>query len=255
MPHATPNAADATLTPPTRSADGTANDANFLRRVVDDATRLLQAAQPRANRLGRSAARSMKDLMQSLTRLNRACGLLTGCLDTAFDVLERFQSKTLVGLSSSDLGPKPERVAATALYAFLHALTEKTSYVPESARKYERALTRKLYSAVSILRLARRQRWNRPLTLMNAYELASGGAPKRTIEHFAEYGMSVSAQTLRSIMREILELHEELTPDLRTIRLLCSDNFGINVKGPAAGYINFVTHGVLDVPYKVVEYL
>jgi hypothetical protein len=144
----------------------------------------------------------------------------------------------------------------STVWAYIEALTKPGSYRAVDVQKYRDKKDQQLYTVVSVLRHARNKNAIRPLLLLNTYHMKMNGAPDRLIAHFNQQGLCAGSKTYR----DILEAKSQETQGLASAGPFCyviyiSDNFGVMIKGPNAGYLGMITQAAQVVPFKLLEFV
>jgi hypothetical protein len=208
------------------------------------------------------------ELAEGLRELQRTAGKLAAAYDPAVD-WDRVATRTLVANSDNVVvavhtdeqqGGVQEDLQlfkdSSTVWAYIEALTKPGSYQSVDVQKYRDKKDKQLYTVVSVLRHARNKNAIRPLLLLNTYHMKMSGTPDRLIAHFNQQGFCAGSKTYR----DILEAKSQETQGLASVGPFCyviyiSDNFGVMIKGPNAGYLGMVTQSVQVVPFKLLEFI
>jgi hypothetical protein len=215
----------------------------------------------------RALLEASPELAKGLRELQRSAAEVA-TFDPAYD-WDRAATKTLVEESDNVIvavhtdaqkGDLREDMKSfkndSTVWAYIEALTEAGSYRAVDVQKYRDKKDKQLYTVVSVLRHTRNKNAIRPMLLLNTYHMKACGAPDRLIAHFNHMGVCAGVDIYRDILEaKSLETRGQAVADPFCYVVYISDNFGVMIKGPNAGYLGMVTQAAQIVPFKLLEFI
>ena len=144
----------------------------------------------------------------------------------------------------------------STVWAYIEELVKSKEYKPSDVERYRDRKSQKIYLIVSVVRNTRNKNAVRPLLLLNTYNLKAEGTSDRVIAYFNRQGVCAGVETYREVLEaNAVEVLAEVVSDPNAFGVYLSDNFGLTIKGPNAGYMSMVTQAVQIVHLRMLEFI